>query len=198
MSDAHRTIEEVRRAKADGWRARGFLPFGNDPGALDPIADLHEKHRDHDGATLDRDHAGLSYRVAGRIIALRDTGKLAFVKLRDGTGEVQLFCSARDMGELFPVLKDLDIGDVVLAEGRPMRTRTGELTLKADRVQFLTKALLPLPEKWHGLQDKEQRDLMLGQGNEIGGGTPQEFAALIASERPRWARVVRDAKIEPE
>ncbi|MEI8268203.1 MAG: tripartite tricarboxylate transporter substrate binding protein [Betaproteobacteria bacterium] len=48
------------------------------------------------------------------------------------------------------------------------------------------------------LQDKEQRDLMLGQGNEIGGGTPQEFAALIASERPRWARVVRDAKIEPE
>jgi lysyl-tRNA synthetase class 2 len=131
MSDTHRTIEEVRRAKGESWRARGFLPFGNDPGALDAVETVHAAHRDHDVATLDAAHADTTYRVAGRVIALRDTGKLAFVKLRDGTGEIQLFCSAREMGEHFATLKDVDIGDFVLAEGRPMRTRTGELSVMA-------------------------------------------------------------------
>ena len=157
MTDAHRTIEEVRRAKADAWRARGFLPFGNDPGALDAIAAIKAAHRDHDAATLDRDHAELSYRVAGRVIAARDTGKLAFLKVRNGTEEIQLFCSARDMGELFAVLKDVDIGDVVLAEGRPMRTRTGELSVLVKGFRPLTKAYLPLPSEWFGLGEVETR-----------------------------------------
>ena len=157
MSDTHRTIEEVRRAKGESWRARGFLPFGNDPGALDPVETVHAAHRDHDVATLDAAHADTTYRVAGRVIALRDTGKLAFVKLRDGTGEIQLFCSAREMGEHFATLKDVDIGDFVLAEGRPMRTRTGELSVMARSLRPLTKAFLPLPSEWFGLGEVETR-----------------------------------------
>lgn len=157
MTDTHRTIEELRRAKGEAWRARGFLPFGNDPGALDAIESVHAAHGGHDAATLDAAHAGLTYRVAGRVIALRDTGKLAFLKLRDGTGELQLFCSARDMGEGFATLKDIDIGDVVLAEGRPMRTRTGELSVLVRGFRPLTKAFLPLPSEWFGLGEVETR-----------------------------------------
>ncbi len=157
MTDSHRSIEEMRRAKAEAWRRAGHLPFGNDPGPLDPIGRVVAAHAEHDAAALDRDHAGTTYRVAGRVIASRDTGKLVFIKLRDASGEIQLFLSARDLGEGFAILKELDLGDIVMAEGRPMRTRMGELSVLVRAVRPLTKSLRPIPSEWYGLGEVETR-----------------------------------------
>ncbi len=157
MSDTHRNLDEVRRAKADAWRAAGHSPFGNDTGPLHTIASIHTAHGDHDTATLDGQHAGTEYRIAGRLIAVRDTGKLVFAKLRDGTGEIQLFLSARDLGPAFAMLKELDLGDIVMAVGRPMRTRAGELSVMVKGVRPLTKSLRPIPSEWYGLGEVETR-----------------------------------------
>ncbi len=157
MSDSHRSIDEVRRAKAEAWRAAGHFPFGNDPGRLDPIASLVEKHRDHDIATLDRDHASTEYRVAGRVISLRDTGKLVFIKLRDGSGEIQLFMSARELGASFALLKELDMGDIITVTGRVMRTRAGELSVMGRTLRPLSKSFRPIPSEWYGLGEVETR-----------------------------------------
>lgn len=157
MSDSHRSIDEVRRAKAEAWRAAGHLPFGNDPGALDPIAKILAAHKDHDIATLDRDHASVEYRVAGRVISLRDTGKLVFIKLRDGSGEVQLFLSARELGASFALLKELDMGDIIMVTGRPMRTRAGELSVMGRTLRPLSKSFRPIPSEWYGLGEVETR-----------------------------------------
>jgi lysyl-tRNA synthetase class 2 len=157
MTDTHRSIDDVRRAKADAWRAAGHLPFGNDPGPLDPIAALLKKHRDHDAATLERDHGTTEWRIAGRVVAARDTGKLVFLKLRDGSGEVQLFASARDMGDGFTLIKELDLGDIITVSGRAMRTRAGELSLLVRTMRPLTKSMRAIPSEWYGLGEVETR-----------------------------------------
>ncbi len=155
--ETHRSFDEVRRAKADAWRAAGHMPFGNDPGPLDPIAKVVAAHKDHDTVTLDREWAGAEYRVAGRVIALRDTGKLVFAKLRDGSGEIQLFLSAKDVGAAFALLKELDLGDIVMAVGRPMRTRAGELSVMVKSFRPLTKSFRAIPSEWYGLGEVETR-----------------------------------------
>ena len=157
MSDTTSTLESVRRAKADAWRARGHLPFGNDPGPLNTIASIRATHDGHDSAALDAAHADTRYRVAGRVVAMRDTGKLVFAKLRDGSGEIQLFCSARDLGEDFSLLKEIDLGDIVLVEGRPMRTRAGELSVLAKSLRPLSKSYTPIPSEWFGISEVETR-----------------------------------------
>jgi lysyl-tRNA synthetase class 2 len=156
-SDSHRNLEEVRRAKADAWRAAGHSPYGNDTGPIDPIGHVVTAHKEHDTATLDRDHAGTVYRVAGRVVALRDTGRLVFAKLRDASGEVQLFLSQRDLGDDFALLTHIDLGDIILVEGRPMRTRAGELSVLARRLRPLTKSLRAIPSEWYGLGEVETR-----------------------------------------
>jgi lysyl-tRNA synthetase class 2 len=96
--------------------------------------------------------------VMGRVMAYRDSGKTAFLNLMEGGVRIQVY--ARKDGLLdteWEVVRLLDLGDFISVTGTMMRTKTGELTVKAAAVQFLTKALLPLPEKWHGLQDKELR-----------------------------------------
>ena len=99
----------------------------------------------------------LRARIAGRISLLRIMGKLAFVTVRDGSGTLQLGLSKAVLGDQWALLKKLDLGDIVGAEGEVGRTKTGELTLWADRIEFLTKAILPPPEKWHGLTDVDLR-----------------------------------------
>ncbi|MDR2673117.1 MAG: lysine--tRNA ligase [Coriobacteriales bacterium] len=96
--------------------------------------------------------------VAGRIMALRDQGKILFMVLADDSGQIQLFCRINTLGEeQFDALRQLDVGDFVGCTGAVMRTRRGELSLAAECVVLLTKALRPLPEKFHGLNDKETR-----------------------------------------
>ena len=96
--------------------------------------------------------------VMGRIVALRDQGKTAFLHLFENGVKLQGYIRKDAIPEeQWEIVKLLDLGDFINLTGTVMRTRTGELTVKAESLQFLTKALLPLPEKWHGLQDKELR-----------------------------------------
>ncbi|MFN2377721.1 MAG: lysine--tRNA ligase, partial [Candidatus Binatia bacterium] len=100
----------------------------------------------------------LRYRLGGRILARRDFGKTTFLELQDGSGSLQLFANAAHLGdEGFAVAKRLDVGDIVGVAGSLFRTRTGELTLRLEDLRLLVKSLRPLPEKWHGLVDKEAR-----------------------------------------
>ena len=96
-------------------------------------------------------------RVAGRMLAKRDMGKSSFVRLVDGSGDIQLFLQANLLGDSYGAFKTWDVGDLVGAEGQLMRTRTGELSVRAEQLQLLTKSLRPLPDKWHGLSDTEVR-----------------------------------------
>ncbi len=142
-----------RRQKLERLRARGIEPFAL---GFDPDASLDEVRRKHDSLgpgqeTEDR------YRVAGRIMLLRRQGKLTFVTLRDAGGELQLFITPQNLGDAYALVDDLDLGDIVGAEGSVMTTRKGELSLRLDRLELLSKALRPLPEKWHGLRDAETR-----------------------------------------
>ena len=82
-------------------------------------------------------------------------GKLTFLVIRDRTGDLQLFCEEATLGDGYGLLEEIDLGDIVGATGHVVRTRRGELSLKVDSLTLLTKALRPLPEKWHGLQDPD-------------------------------------------
>jgi lysyl-tRNA synthetase, class II len=143
----------ARRQKLERLRSRGVEPFAL---GFDPEASLDALRRKYDTLgpgeeTEDR------YRVAGRIMLLRRQGKLTFITLRDATADLQLFVTPQDLGDAYSLTDDLDLGDIVGAEGRVMTTRRGELSLRVDRLSLLTKALRPLPEKWHGLRDAEAR-----------------------------------------
>jgi lysyl-tRNA synthetase class 2 len=96
-------------------------------------------------------------RSAGRVVLLRDTGKLIFLTVRDWTGDIQWALSKKDVSEGWEAAKLLDLGDIAGADGRLGRTKTGELTLWVTRFRPLSKALRPPPEKWHGLTDVEAR-----------------------------------------
>ena len=93
--------------------------------------------------------------VAGRVVLARRHGKLTFLVIRDRTGDLQLFCEEATLGDGYGLLEEIDLGDIVGATGHVVRTRRGELSLKVDSLTMLTKALRPLPEKWHGLQDPD-------------------------------------------
>ncbi len=96
--------------------------------------------------------------VMGRVMAYRDSGKTAFLNLMEGGVRIQVYARKDGLSETeWEIIRLLDLGDFLSVTGTMMRTKTGELTVKAAQVQFLTKAMLPLPEKWHGLQDKELR-----------------------------------------
>lgn len=102
--------------------------------------------------------AGETIRVAGRIVSWRGMGRATFAHIADGSGRLQLYMRLNVLGEEgYAFLKNLDLGDIVGAEGTLFRTRTGEVTLEVRRLALLAKALRPLPEKWHGLQDTEKR-----------------------------------------
>ncbi|MGB2987299.1 MAG: amino acid--tRNA ligase-related protein, partial [Phycisphaerae bacterium] len=105
----------------------------------------------------DGQRSDLRARVAGRIMLLRIMGKLAFVTLRDGTGALQLGLSKAELGNQWAIVKQLDLGDLIGADGVVGRTKTGELTLWADTITVLSKSLRPPPEKWHGLTDVDLR-----------------------------------------
>ena len=98
-----------------------------------------------------------SVTVAGRIIARRGMGRNTFIDLRDSTGKLQIQLRADLVGDTYPILRDLDVGDFIEASGPMIRTRTGEITVEARSFSLLSKSMRPLPEKWHGLRDTEQR-----------------------------------------
>jgi len=154
MPDDHEQTV-VRRKKLQALRARGVNPYPND---FRPDHSAAEVHARCDGLGEAELAAAAPARVAGRIVGLRDFGKAGFVHLQDRTGRLQVHARRDRLSEAdFELYRTLDVGDVVGVGGRPFRTRTGELTIEADSVRLLAKALRPLPEKWHGLQDVETR-----------------------------------------
>ncbi len=155
MEDASDLLQQ-RRAKIDHYVAAGVNPFANDFKVLHTTAEICQAHADDDSETLAS--ATVEYRFAGRIMARRDFGKAAFLQVQDGSGLMQVYVAQKEIGEAsFVLFKKYDIGDIVGVCGAPFRTKTNELSIRASQVQLLTKSLLPLPEKWHGLTDVETR-----------------------------------------
>jgi lysyl-tRNA synthetase class 2 len=145
-----------RRAKLDDYRDQGLNPFANGFSIDATAGGIAQGHADHNAAALESIEK--VYRVAGRIMAKRDFGKAAFIQIQDRTGRLQVYVAKTLVGdELFEQFRKFDLGDIVGLVGRPFRTKTDELSLRAESVQLLTKSLLPLPEKWHGLTDVETR-----------------------------------------
>lgn len=145
---------EVRRAKREALLAEGKNPYGHAFNYSHHVADLDEKYKELGDGENTEDRVA----VAGRIVAKRVQGKIIFFELLDAPGKIQLFCRINALGEdAFAEMKDLDLGDWIGAEGLVMRTRRGQLSVAVDAFELLAKALRPLPEKFHGLADKELR-----------------------------------------
>ncbi len=143
-----------RRARRQALIDEGVNPY--------PIASEVTAH----AAQLENDYASLPdgedtqevVSVAGRIRALRRQGKAAFIVLEDVSGQIQLFCRVNDLGEEgWNLLRQLDLGDIINATGRVLRTRRGQLSIAPTKLALLSKSLRPLPEKFHGLTDREVR-----------------------------------------
>ena len=145
----------VRRKKLQALRARGVNPYPNDFRPDHTAGDLHARCEGLGETEL---AALVAVRVAGRIVGLRDFGKAGFLHLQDRAGRIQVHARRDRLSEAnFELYRTFDLGDLVGVGGRAFRTRTGELTVEADEVRLLAKALQPLPEKWHGLHDVETR-----------------------------------------
>ncbi len=149
-------IYEARLRKATALREKGVNPWGNGHRVGQTAKEVTDAHGGKAAEALETEKPRAS--VAGRIVAIRSFGKAAFLRLRDRTGELQAYVKKDVLGEAaFEVYGLCDVGDFVAVEGPVFRTRTGELSVQAERFTFLTKALRPLPEKWHGLSDVETR-----------------------------------------
>src|SRR5688500_6091047 len=154
--DENHLIAE-RRAKLAALRAQG-IAFPNDFRRVDHAGDLQAQYADAErwtGEALEGE--GRRVALAGRVMAKRVMGKAAFAQVQDVSGRIQLFLQANALGDTYEAFKGWDVGDIVAAEGALMRTKTGELSVKADSLRLLVKSLRPLPDKWRGLSDVEQR-----------------------------------------
>ena len=154
--DENRLIAE-RRAKLAALREAGTA-FPNDFRRTDLAGDLQAEYADAQawsGEALEAD--GRRVAIAGRMMAKRVMGKAAFAQIQDTSGRIQLFLQRDALGDAYQAFKGWDVGDIIAAEGTLMRTRTGELSVKVSTLRLLSKSLRPLPDKWHGLADVEQR-----------------------------------------
>ncbi len=146
----------ARRGKLAALRETGVNPYPNDFRPADTAAAVAQRFDSFDTEQLDAVTESLC--LAGRIVSRRDFGKASFLHLEDRSGRIQVYVKRNVVGdEAFALFKQMDRGDFIGIDGRPFRTKTGELTIEAASVRLLGKALRPLPEKWHGLTDVEAR-----------------------------------------
>ena len=139
-------IREKKR-RVDEIREMGVSPYGGRYLEREPARSAHDDYRD-----------GREMRVAGRLTAYRRHGRTAFADISDWSGKLQLYVRRDVVGEgIYELFKKCDIGDILGIEGDLFKTKTGEITLKVNKFEILSKALRPLPEKWHGLKDVEVR-----------------------------------------
>lgn len=147
-------VRAVRRAKRQALIDAGVNPYPIASKVTAHAKDLEEKYADLEAGAGAQD----VYSLAGRVRAIRGQGKLMFVVLEDVSGKIQLFCRVNDMDEKsWELLRQLDMGDIIQAEGPVVRTRRGELSLAPRSIVLLSKSMRPLPEKFHGLTDREIR-----------------------------------------
>ncbi|RKY42245.1 MAG: lysine--tRNA ligase [Candidatus Makaraimicrobium thalassicum] len=140
-------IIEQRYKNLKKLEEKGVNPFGESFSGVQSIKSVKEDYSE-----------GRRSRMAGRIMARREHGKSVFMDLKDFTGRIQLYMRKDIIGEeAFGILKSLDIGDIIGVDGELFKTRTGEDTVQVKEYFVLSKSLLPLPEKWHGLKDVEIR-----------------------------------------
>lgn len=172
--------ERARRtARVDHLRGEGREPYPYRFDRSHTLVEVRERWGALDAGT-ETDHR---VSVAGRLLLKRDTGKLVFGTIRDRDDEIQLFVSRAVIGDDgFADVKELDLGDWVGAHGTVMTTRKGELSVKVDRIELLSKAIRPLPDKWHGLTDTDTR-------------FRQRYADLIVNAEARRAFEIRHATI---
>ncbi|NND44916.1 MAG: lysine--tRNA ligase [Xanthomonadales bacterium] len=167
--DENRLVAE-RREKLAALKGEGAA-FPNDFRVNATAAELAEEFSDMDAEALDA--VERRFAVAGRLMAKRVMGKLAFVRLQDGSGSIQLMVQRDRLPEgVYAAFKHWDVGDIIGGEGVICRTQKGELSVRVDQLRLLTKSLRPLPEKWHGLTDTETR-------------YRQRYVDLIMNERTR-------------
>ncbi|MDQ5908183.1 MAG: lysyl-tRNA synthetase, class [Pseudomonadota bacterium] len=169
----------LRRQKLHELRQQGqAYPTDFRRNAL--AAELQAAHGDQEPAELEATPRRVA--VAGRMLAKRIMGRASFIRLRDMSGDIQLFLQKNALGEVYDAFKDWDLGDILGAEGVVFKTKTGELSIKVDTLRLLTKALRPLPEKFHGLADQETC-------------YRQRYVDLIINEATRAAFQLRSALV---
>lgn len=141
---------QIRRQKLADLKARGQDPFEKTSYPVTAhAAQIVQQFEQMDGKEVS---------IAGRILSWRDMGKANFIDLLDGSGRIQVYVKVDDLGEeAFASFKTWDIGDIVGIRGEVFRTHRGQISVRASQMQLLTKSLLPLPEKWHGLRDMDMR-----------------------------------------
>jgi lysyl-tRNA synthetase class 2 len=183
--DDNRLIGE-RRAKLAALRTRGDPAFPNDFRRDALAGELLLGYGDLDDAALEAQAVRVC--IAGRMMLRRIMGKASFAKLQDSSGQIQAFVQRDAIGaEDYEAFKGWDIGDIVGAEGVLFRTKTGELSVRVERLRLLVKSLRPLPDKWHGLADTEARyrqryvDLIMN-----------EDSRAVFLKRTRLVRFLRD------
>ena len=178
--------EMNRRNKLDKIKEYGIDPFGQKFERDAYSVEVKEKYKDveHDAFENMDDQAT----VVGRIMFIRKMGKASFFTIKDKMGSIQIYISINDIGEEnYELFKSADIGDIVGVRGKVMKTKTGEVTIKCLEYTHLVKALRPLPEKFHGLTDKEERyrrryvDLMMN-----------DEAMKVAFMRPKIIRCIQN------
>ncbi|MBV9167081.1 MAG: lysine--tRNA ligase [Solirubrobacterales bacterium] len=144
----------ARRRKLQELRAGGIEPFPHQFAGVEPIAGVRAAHE----ALAPGEESVSEHRVAGRLVARREQGRMAFLDLADRTGRIQLQARVNELGdEGLALLLGLDLGDLIGIDGTTFRSRRGELTLRIGQFALLAKSLRPPPEKRHGLQDVETR-----------------------------------------
>ena len=142
-------ILRVRREKLESLKASGKNPFEKvryDRTAMSNT--IKNSYEEYEGKTVG---------IAGRLISKRIMGKASFAVILDGEGTIQSYLSINDLGDSYLEFKDYDIGDIIGITGIVFKTRTGEISIHAHSVELLSKSLLPLPEKYHGLKDEDTR-----------------------------------------
>ncbi|MFN2613969.1 MAG: lysine--tRNA ligase [Actinomycetota bacterium] len=168
-------LEQQRLAKIERLRAQGVDPY---PVRFERAATAKQLH-DEFAAIEAGSATGHTTSVAGRLMLKRTQGKLTFLVVKDTTGAIQLFCDARGLGDdAYARALELDLGDWIGAGGEVIKTKRGELSVRASAVALLSKAIRPLPDKWHGLADVEQR-------------YRQRYVDLIVNERSQEIARIR-------
>jgi lysyl-tRNA synthetase class 2 len=153
VTDEPSDLLAERRAKLDRLREAGIEPYPHGFPDRTEIAAVRESHQGIEPGEETSDR----YRVAGRLTAKREHGKSAFLDLMDGTGALQVQARVDELDDAYEGLLALDVGDIVGVEGTVFASRRGELTVRADAWELLSKSLRPPPEKFHGLEDVETR-----------------------------------------
>ena len=148
--------ELVRRQKLQELKDLGIDPFGQRFDVTAYTSDIRKNYGDKTAEELEESKPTVS--IAGRIVAKRRKGKVCFMNLLDRDGKIQLYIKKDTVGEdVYELVKKSDLGDIIGIDGEVFMTHTGELTVRVEKYTHLTKALRPLPEKFHGLTDTEER-----------------------------------------